>query len=213
MTEALEETPLASLLRSHGACIGVRHGRFVATDFGSVVTETAVCLHSVGLTDRFGRTTLGLRGKRDRVDVALDRVGVADGAARAVRLGPQRAVVRCDGFERGRYQAALDDDDVHVADLTAEQCALGLVGPRALDALERAQLEAVPFPVTVVPDVDGVEVLVPRLRGATMWMRLLSCGRPAGIACVGFDAVEHLAVARSHRRRRDSVSRPDGQML
>jgi hypothetical protein len=35
--------------------------------------------------------------------------------------------------------------------------------------------------VTVVPDRDGVELLVPLPHGAKSWMRLLSRGQPLGI--------------------------------
>lgn len=217
---ALRETPLATLLRSQGATIAVRHGHRVAADFGSVVSETAVCLYSVGLTDRFGRSTLAVRGVSNEVDAALARLHLADAAARAVRLDPQRAVARCEAEATDPCRLAIAIGDVQVADVTADQCALGLVGPNADEALELAQLEAVPFATTVVPDAGGVEILVPRLHAATAWMRLLSCGRSLGIACVGFDALERLAVAHAGSRRapvavarRTSVRPPDGQTL
>ena len=129
MTATLLVTPLEAVLRAHGAVMGVRHGRLVAAHFGSVASETAVCLRSVGLADGFGR-------------------------------------------------AGVPDD----------RLALLLLGPRAEDVVQAAGLDA-------RADPDGYEVLVPRDAAAEAWHRLLQAGEPLGITCVGFDALEHLAVA------------------
>jgi glycine cleavage system aminomethyltransferase T len=46
-----------------------------------------------------------------------------------------------------------------------------------------------------VTEPDGYEILVPPQFGSQAWVHLLrSCG-PVGIACVGFDAIEHLEIA------------------
>src|SRR5689334_15636323 len=79
---------------------------------------------------------------------------------------------------------------------TAGYTALGLVGPRAGDALEHARLPTAPFPATVVNEPHGYEILVPPQFGSQAWVHLLRSGRPIGIACVGFDALEHLEIAR-----------------
>jgi hypothetical protein len=136
VTATLLVTPLETVLRAHGAVMGVRHGRLVAAHFGSVASETAVCLRSVGLADGFGR-----------------------------------------------------------AGAPADRIALVLLGPRAPRVLQAARLGAAPFPASARADPDGYEVLVPREDGAAAWRHLLRAGEALGITCVGFDAVEHLAVA------------------
>lgn len=168
----------------------MRHGRRVAAHFGSVTSETAVCLRSVGLADRFGRVTLDVRGRQDSLDAVLERVGIP-----SVRLGAHHALVRCEQDDA----SGLDDDDLLVADVTGEHVALGLVGPRAGNVLALARLAAAPYEAIVLNDPDGYEILVPRRFGEQAWLHLLQSGRPLGLACVGFDALEHLAVAR-HRR-------------
>jgi glycine cleavage system aminomethyltransferase T len=188
-------TPLERLLRDHGAWIAVRHGQRVAVHFGSVVAETAVCRFAVGLADRFGRVTFDVRGARDRVDAALSRID-RERAGWAVRIDPHQAVVRSEAAGADGCLAALADDDMLVLDATAGYTALGLVGPRAGAALEHARLPTAPFPATVVTEPDGYEILVPRQFGSQAWVHLLRSCRPVGVACVGFDALEHLEIAR-----------------
>jgi len=188
-------TPLERLLRDHGACIAVRHGQRVAVHFGSVAAETAVCRLAVGLADRFGRVTFDVRGARDRVDAALKRVD-GERVGWAARIDPHQAVVRSEPAGADGCMATLADDDLLVLDATAGYTALGLVGPRAGDALEHARLPTAPFPATVVNEPHGYEILVPPQFGSQAWVHLLRSGRPIGIACVGFDALEHLEIAR-----------------
>ena len=130
----MSATPLEAVLRAHGAVMAVRHGHLVAAHFGSVASETAVCLRSVGLADGFGH-------------------------------GP--------------------DDPEHVT--------LALIGPRAARVLAAAGLDAEPVR-------DGYEVVVPLRDGPDTWRHLLQAGEPLGITCVGYDAVEHLAVSRHAAR-------------
>lgn len=188
-------TPLERLLRDYGACIAVRHGRRVAVHFGSVAAETAVCRLAVGLADRFGRVTFDVRGARDRVDAALRRID-GERVGWAARIDPHQAMVRCEPAGADGCLATLADDDLLVLDATAGYTALGLVGPRAGDALEHARLPAAPFPATVVTEVHGYEILVPSQFGSQAWVHVLRSCRPIGIACVGFDALEHLEIAR-----------------
>jgi hypothetical protein len=188
-------TPLERLLRDHGAWIAVRHGRRVAVHFGSVVSETAVCRRAVGLADRFGRVTFDVRGAPDRVDAALERIE-SQRVGWAARLDPHQAVVRSEPARADACLAALADDDLLVLDATTGYTALGLVGPRAGEALEHARLPTAPFPATVVREPDGYEILVPLRFGSQAWLHLLRSCRPVGIACVGFDALEHLEIAR-----------------
>ena len=194
---ALEETgtPLERLLRDHGASIAVRHGQRVAVHFGSVVAETAVCQRAVGLADRFGGVTFDVRGARDRVDAALKRID-RERVGSAARIDPHQALVRPEPTGADDCLAALADDDLLVLDATAGYTALGLVGPRAGDALEHARLPTAPFPATVVTEPHGYEILVPSPFGSQAWVHLLRSCRPVGIACVGFDALERLEIAR-----------------
>jgi hypothetical protein len=188
-------TPLERLLRDHGAWIAMRHGQRVAVHFGSVVAETAVCQLAVGLADRFGRVTFDVRGARDRVDAAVKRID-RERVGWAARIDPHRAVVRSEPAGADGCLAALADDDLVVLDATAGYTAVGLVGPRAGDALEHARLPTAPFPATVVTEPHGYEILVPPQFGSQAWIHLLRSCRPVGIACVGFDALEHLEIAR-----------------
>jgi glycine cleavage system aminomethyltransferase T len=188
-------TPLERLLRDHGATLAVRHGQRVAVHFGSVVAETAVCRLAVGLADRFGRVTFNVRGARERVDAALKRID-REQVGWAARIDPHQAVVRSEPAGADDCLATLADDDLLVLDATAGYVALGLVGPRAGDALEHARLATAPFPATVVHAPDGYEILVPPRFGSQAWVHLLRSCRPVGIACVGFDALEHLEIAR-----------------
>jgi hypothetical protein len=176
--------------------MAVRRGLRVATHYGSVATETAVCLRSVGLADRFGRLTFDLRGAPDLVDAALARVARLGDGAWHVRVGANHAVVRCEPSEEEHCRDMLDDRDLVLTEPTQDSAALGLVGPRAGDVLRDAHVERAPFPATAMPDPTGFEVLVPSASGPAAWSHLLRCGEHNGIACVGFDALEHLAVSR-----------------
>jgi glycine cleavage system aminomethyltransferase T len=198
-------TPLEALLREHGACIAVRHGQRVAAHFGSVASETAVCLRSVGLADRFGGVTFDVRGAAGAVDAALQRV---DGHAPVSRPGAHHAVVRSEREDEARCRSLLADDDLFVTDVTKDYAALGLVGPRAGSVLVQAGLA--PYEATVLNGRDGYEILVPLRFGEQAWVHLLLTGRSLGLACVGFDALEHLAVAR--HRRPVANSRPNVAM-
>jgi glycine cleavage system aminomethyltransferase T len=197
MTVSELDTPLGVILRDHGAVFAVRHGHGVAAHFGSVASETAVCLRSVGLADRFGRVTFDVRGGLEAVAAALTRLDTLGGCAWGGAVAANHAVVRCERSDEGACRAVLDDDaDLVVEETKGERAALGLVGPRAEEVLHVADLGAAPFAATVLRDRDGFEILVPRRCGPEAWMHLLRCGRPFDIACVGFDALEHLAVSR-----------------
>ena len=184
MAISAPDTPLESVLRDHGARVVVRHGIRVAADFGSAASEMAVCRRSVGLTDRFGRVTFDVRGAQEQVVAALERIDL---------LGGRAWGVRCEPDDAASCRAALDGDDVLVLETTADYAAIGLVGPHAGDVVREARL---PFTATVIGEPEGYEVLVARTLGPDVWAQLLRCGASFGIACVGFDALEHLSAAR-----------------
>ena len=196
MAISAPDTPLESVLREHGARIVLRHGIRIAADFGSAASEIAVCRRSVGLTDRFGRVTFDVRGAPEQVFAALERIDVLGGRAWGVQCGPSRAIVRCEPDDAASCRAALDGDDVLVLETTADYAAVGLVGPRAGDVVRKARLDGPPFTATVIGEPEGYEVLVARPLGPDLWAQLLRCGASFGIACVGFDALEHLSAAR-----------------
>ena len=200
-TDVARAGPLEAVLRGRGASIGVRHGRRVATHFGSVAGETSVCLRSVGLADRFGRVTLDVRGARHDVDAALRRIGGLGDHAWMAPVGPNRAVVRCEPPDEALCRDTLEGEDVLVVDATGDHAALGLVGPCAGAAVRAARLEEAPFPAALLADPDGYEILVPRQFGPAAWTHLLVSGASLGIACVGYDALEHLAVSRHAAQR------------
>jgi glycine cleavage system aminomethyltransferase T len=187
---------MVSMLRRHGATIIERHGRPVAAHFGSAAAEAAVCRGGAGLADRSDRATLELRGPSADVDQALAELGVLGGHAWSTRLSPTRALVRCEGEDQALCTSAmLRAEDASVRDVSDDHAAVDLVGPRAEEVLQAAGLTEEDA-VTVLRDGDGgVELLVARGQGPALWNRLLETGEPFGLACVGLDALEHLAVS------------------
>jgi glycine cleavage system aminomethyltransferase T len=195
---------MVALLRSHGAAIVERHGRSVPANFGSAAGEAAVCRSSVGLTERSDRATLEVRGPRDDLDRALAELSGFGGRVSAERLGPGRALVRCDGDLEGACSSAmLRAPDVEVRPVSADYTALEVIGPLAGDVLRAAALDD-GEPVVALREGDaGVELLVARPHGPALWNRLLAAGEPFGMALVGLDAIEHLTVSEhvGHIRR------------
>lgn len=170
-----------------------RGGHAVAAHFGSATTEAAVCLSAVGMADRCDRTTLEVTGAPEVVDQALDVLAAEGERAWWARVSPGRALVRC---ERGHARAtrrALERSGVAlVLDLEGELAAIGLMGPNAA-----AMLHAFHDPSTVVlAEGEGrYEVLAPVDEAVAVWHRLLEVGSPFAVACVGVDALEHLAAS------------------
>jgi glycine cleavage system aminomethyltransferase T len=190
-------TVMVSMLRRHGAAIVERHGRQVAAHYGSVAAEEAVGRSRVGLADRSDRATLEVRGAPEAVDAALAALGRLGHRAWSARLSPGRALVRCEGEdEDGAVSAMQSADAGSILDVSLEYAAVSLVGPLADDVLRAAAVDESSDPAIVLRQGDGtVELLVARGYGPALWNRLLEAGRPSGIACVGLDALEHLAVS------------------
>jgi hypothetical protein len=188
---------LSTLLRRQGATLVERHGRCVALHFGSPVGEEAVCRSTVGLADRSDRTTLDVRGPAADVDAALAELGRLGDRAWWLRLGPGRAIVRCEGEDAAACTSAVrQPDGTEVEDLGEAYTGLDLIGPLASDALGELGLDRDDSPVIVVrQDPAFVELLVPRAHGPATWNRLLEAGRPYGLACVGLEALERLSVS------------------
>lgn len=197
-------TVMLAMLRRHGAAVVERDGRLVAAHFGSPTTEAAICRTQVGLAERSDRATLELRGAAADVDGALSALGALGERAWSVRPSPERAIVRCDARDQEACTAALArTESAAVRDRSAELAALALIGPRAAEVLRATALREDEDPVDVlVASEQYVELLVPRSHGPALWNRLLEAGEPFGIACVGIDALEHLAVSEQLTRMR-----------
>jgi len=188
--------PLEGVLRRCGATMAVRGGRPIALHFGSPATETAVCRSHVGLADRGQRVTYELRGAPDDVERALASLPEGDWFE---RLGPERAIVRCEPMESAASHDAMADAGGTVLELEGKYAAVGLIGPRSKDVLLAAQVDT---PAIVVQEGENAfEILVAAARGEALWERLLRAGEPFEIACVGAEALEHLAVSEHLPRR------------
>jgi hypothetical protein len=179
----------------------VRHGRPVAAHFGSMATETAVCTGTLGIADRFDRTTLKLWGEPMDVCLALAALDRLPQRTWSSPLTARGAIVRC---ERADMAVCLDAlcrfEDAVAVDVSDQYAAIEVIGPRAQALLEASGFDAQNAPPIVLSEADGAfEVLVARERGPEVWDQLLAVGGPLGVACVGIEAIEHLAAARRFR--------------
>jgi hypothetical protein len=176
-----------------------RHGRCVAANFGSTTSEAAVCLSTVGIADRCDRSTLELRGSPRDVELALTTLAPLRGRAWFALITPGTAIVRCesaDAPECREAMAAAAGVTVHERD--DRFAAIGVIGPCAKELVSGGAWQAEETPPIVVRETDtSFEMLVPVAHGPVTWEKLLELGAPFRIACVGMDALEHLAA--SHR--------------
>lgn len=187
---------MTSILRRHGATMVERHGRAAAAHFGSATSEAAVCRTTVGLAVRSDRTTIEVLGPPDAVDEALAGLVPLGHRAWSARLTPGLALVRCEGEDAAACQDQVDRSDrASVVALDREYVAVQLLGPRTREVLEAAGVGGPDDPAVVVEEGLGVELLVPAAQGPALWYRVLEAGERFGIACVGLDALEHLAAS------------------
>jgi glycine cleavage system aminomethyltransferase T len=179
--------------------MAVRHGKRVAAHFGSAASEAAVCLRTVGIADRSDRTTFELRGAPHDIDEALTALGSLDGRAWSARTNPRSAIVRCEQDDAPRCAAAvLPAEGTLAVDVSDRYAAIGVIGPLAEDLLRAAEFHDVAGQPVVMRDGQGAfELLIQADGAASVWTRLLEAGAPFRVACVGLDALEHLAA--SHR--------------
>lgn len=206
-----------------GAVLHERDGHTVATSYGSVPGEIAVCMKSVGVADRSDYGVWELRGDQTVLDRALiARLGdppVAPATARRLRsvwyvrldqrrallVGPHGALAAEPQIATGRERADL----VH-RDIGSSVAILSVVGPRAARLLAAAELPA-ELPIGAVgrdsEDAGVVAMLresqrrfllLVREAGAeALWTRLLCAGEPLGAAFVGLDALTLLGASSS----------------
>ena len=71
----MSHSPLETVARNHGAVMVERNGRWLPAHFGSAAAEETVCLHGVGMSDRFDRSTLEVVGTPSDVERALIALG------------------------------------------------------------------------------------------------------------------------------------------
>jgi len=180
----------------HGATMVIRHGKCVAAHFGSAASEAAVCLQTVGIADRSDRTTFELRRAPHDLDEALAAV-----ACQRVKLWSARenAIVRCEATDSSTCAASLLDlGGTLVADVSDRYAAIGVIGPLAADLLASAQRnDRESKPIVLRDGMTSFELLVSAETGPAVWAQLLVVGAQFRVACVGLDALEHLAA--SHR--------------
>lgn len=201
-----------------GAVLNDRDGHTVATSYGSVPGEIAVCMKSVGLADRSDLGALELRGDQNLLDRALvARLGdppVAPGTGRRMRsvwylrvdqrrallVGPHAALASGPPIGKGR-----DRSDLPHRDIGSTVAIVSLIGPRAARLLAAAELPgelaigAVGRDASVVAVVRESQrrflVLVRASEADALWTRLLAAGEPLGAAFVGLDALTLLSAS------------------
>jgi glycine cleavage system aminomethyltransferase T len=197
-SKAEHNSPLEEVVTRHGATMINRHGRYVAAHYGSPTSEAAVCLSTVGIADRFDRTTLELRGAPEDVELALSglvRVRIRNWWS---RLTARSAIVRCEQADTARcLQALVPVEGTVAVDVSNRYAAIAVIGPRAAELLAACDFEAQRTPPIVLREAEAAfEVLVPSADGPAQWDKLLAVGVPFHIACVGLDALAHLAASR-----------------
>jgi hypothetical protein len=193
--------PLDEVLRRHGATMVLRQGRCVAADFGSASSEAAVCVSTVGVADRFDRTTLELDGGPEQIETAIAAVRGLGDVAWWTSDRPRHVLVRCEGVDGAACAEQLRDAaGATVSEVTDQYASIDLIGPLAedlLDAVENGPAELHP----IVLQRDGsFDLLIDAARGPALWQALLDFGAPMRIACVGLDALEHLSASQRGRR-------------
>jgi glycine cleavage system aminomethyltransferase T len=204
-----------------GALLHDRDGHTVATSYGSVPGEIAVCMKSVGLSDRSDFGALELRGDQNLLDRALiARLGdpaVAPGTGRrlgsvwylrldqrrALLVGPHTALASAAPIGKGRDRADLPHRDI-----SSTLAILSIIGPRAARLLGAAQLPGElaigavgrdPRDASLVGILRESQrrflVLVQAPAADALWTRLLTAGEPLGAAFVGLDALTLLSAS------------------
>ena len=208
-----------------GAVLGERHGTPVVAHYGSVAAEIAVGVKAAGLTERWDLHQLAVRGREPLLEHALaGAAGVSVPApGRAVqvagtwccRTAPDRAIVAgppaaVDRWQRVMRQAGRATGAGLSVALVREAAALSIVGPRAAEVLDAAELPGHELAdrgvaigllagcrVSVLRE-DGQRFLLLCAEGcseaahAALWR----AGSGLGIAHVGCDALDRLLLAR-----------------
>ena len=194
--------PLDGVVRRHGATMTVQHGRSVAAHFGSAGSEAAVCRSTVGIADRCDRSTLELRGSPSDLELAFDALAPMGTQAWSIRPTPRRAVVRCEALSTDGLTAIVAATEAVSLDVSDRYAAIEVVGPHARELIAALGRSAGPAPMVLRESDDAFELLTDSAAGGALWDELLHRGRTLGVACVGLEALEHLAVSQRLTRRR-----------
>lgn len=218
-------SPLDALLRRAGANMVDDHGAVVATHFGSVPGELAVCQRAVGIADRSELVHLELRGGEVAVRRLVERLtGFAPmpDVARRTEHGwwcpvtPHRMLVLCEpvvaeslagdvGYARPSAARAA------WMDVSTDYEAIAVVGPGAEPLLRAVgpadDPEALPVAGFRATQVAGFPAfllregslqflaVVANAHAVHTWHALQEAGRGHGLGCVGRDALERFALS------------------
>jgi glycine cleavage system aminomethyltransferase T len=193
-----ETSPLDDVLRHSGAIMARHQGTIEAAHFGSAAGEAAACLSNVGIVDRSRRTTLEMRAAPGDAEEALGALAVSACDAWWAEVGRGRTIIRCERADTALVIGCLETfPDVSIQDVSHLYAAIALVGPRAREVLRASGSGAPGLEVFVINESpDRCELLTATANGPALWDRLLHAGAPMHIACVGFEAIEHLAASR-----------------
>lgn len=198
-----------------------RDGHTVATHYGSVPAEIAVCMKSVGLADRSELGTLELRASTSLLDRTLSaRLGdppIAPGSARRLRdvwylrLDARRALLVGTHVALGRdpmIGKGSDRAELSCNDIGAAVAIVSVIGPRAGRLMAGAKLPddlAVgaigrdpqdPSVIAILRESQRRILVLTRAPSIdALWLRLLAAGEPLGAAFVGCDALTLLGAA------------------
>ena len=228
------QSPLAAWHTAHGAVVTDDRGISLPEYFADIEHEYRAVRDAAGLIDLSFRVQIGAIGE-DRVsflqgmlsnDVESLRPGQGCPATLLTDQGRIVADLRVYALEdslmldldarvKDKTVAALERfiiaDDVELADLSADQTAIGVQGPLASRLLEAAgtsasltedcQHAAARLAETAVRVVrvsetglDGYAILVPRPQAEAVWQTLLEAGRPLGACPVGLGALNMLRI-------------------
>lgn len=196
-SDAKPTSPLDAVVRRHGATMINRHGRSVAAHFGSATSEAAVCVSTVGLADRSDRTTFELHGAPQDIELALAALAQMNDRAWWKRITSRTAIVRCEYADTSTCASAMiPADGTLVVNVSDRYAAIAVIGPRAGDLLGAAVSPPGPQPIVLQDGSNTLEVLVEAASGPALWAHMLEAGAPFQVACVGLDALDHLAASR-----------------
>ncbi len=241
MAQAMQTLPLHDVQKEKGAHFGERSGREIVLHYGDPASEYAAAREGVALVDLSFRDALRITGE-DRVSFfhgmnTQDIKGLGPWQSayatlvtvKGAMVADARALVRdadvVVDLEPGTFEpvrAFLDrhliSEDAELHDAQEAVAVVGLVGPKALELVEKA-FGIKPVPVTdkegrvtgfTPPAVEwegekvallasllsrvGADLLVPRERLGALWGHLEAEGAELGLARAGLQSLEPVRV-------------------
>jgi folate-binding protein YgfZ len=232
----MPRSALFAKLETAGAQSRGFHGWEIAASFGSVEAEYWTLKKGAGLFDLSHRGRLLVRGKdaprflhgmvtndvkgieagRGNYSFFLDVHGHILSEARVLRLEAESFLLDCEPQSYEVIQHALQShiiaDRVKLEDQRETSACLGIEGPAARQALQRAIAIDLPemkpldhvyleeIGVRVVrgtpPSKEGYSVLSSPDRAAEVWEKIANAGTDLGVKPVGFEALEVFRIER-----------------